>query len=85
MALLQTGISPRGTATGPMAEGKCKSPAYPPLAGNRAVTLTPAVNAIRIVLARPESLEERGDSRHAGRPAMLPGAGGRLLPLRLWA
>jgi mono/diheme cytochrome c family protein len=32
------------------ADGKGKAPAYPPLAGNRAVTLSPAVNAIRIVL-----------------------------------
>jgi len=113
VALLGTGISPRGAATGPMAEvvarslqyltpedlgamagylkslaatseaaqpasaaapaeeqvlaeggrlyaaqcaachgddGKGRSPAYPPLAGNRAVTMTPAVNAIRMTV-----------------------------------
>lgn len=113
VALLGTGISPRGAATGPMAEvvarslqyltpddlgamagylkslaatpvsaqpapallpaaeqvlaeggriyaaqcaachgddGKGRMPAYPPLAGNRAVTMTPAVNAIRMTV-----------------------------------
>lgn len=111
VALLGSGISPRGSATGPMAEvvarslqyltrddleamavylkslpakpaptperapsagkqvlleggriyasqcaqchgddGQGKLPAYPPLAGNRAVTLTPAVNAIRMTV-----------------------------------
>ncbi|NNG23556.1 c-type cytochrome [Telluria aromaticivorans] len=129
VALLQTGISPRGTATGPMAEvvarslqhlstgdvgamatylkslppnaeaapdsapppgkqlleegrrlygsfcvdchgadGKGKPPAYPPLAGNRAVTLTPAVNAIRIVLNGGFPPGTKGNPRPFGMP-----------------
>ncbi|MFC0252602.1 c-type cytochrome [Massilia consociata] len=137
VALLQTGISPRGSATGPMAEvvarslqhltredvgamadylkslpatdrapqgtaqgtnkragerpseqllaegrrlygtycvdchgadGKGKAPAYPPLAGNRAVTLTPAVNAIRIVLNGGFPPGTAGNPRPYGMP-----------------
>ncbi len=129
VALLQTGVSPRGSATGPMAEvvarslqhlthgdvaamanylkslpgvdapppanfapageqllaegrrlysthcvdchgadGKGKAPAYPPLAGNRAVTLTPAVNAIRMVLNGGFPPGTRGNPRPYGMP-----------------
>jgi mono/diheme cytochrome c family protein len=129
VALLATGISPRGSATGPMAEvvarslqhmtqadvgamatylkslpsteaprtdggerageqllaegrrlygsycvdchgedGKGKAPAYPPLAGNRAVTLTPAVNAIRIVLNGGFPPGTAGNPRPYGMP-----------------
>ncbi len=129
VALLHTGISPRGSATGPMAEvvarslqhltqsdvgamatylqslpskdapapdkgepaseqllaegrrlygthcvachgegGKGKAPAYPPLAGNRAVTLTPAVNAIRIVLNGGFPPGTAGNPRPYGMP-----------------
>lgn len=129
VALLQTGISPRGSATGPMAEvvarslqhlspndlgamatylkslpasdaprqdsgeraseqllaegrrlyashcvdchgadGKGKAPAYPPLAGNRAVTLSPAVNAIRIVLNGGFPPGTAGNPRPYGMP-----------------
>ncbi|MCA1246351.1 c-type cytochrome [Massilia sp. MS-15] len=129
VALLQTGVSPRGTATGPMAEvvarslqhlaradleamatylqalpstgtppadsgarapepllaegrrlyaahcaachgedGKGKAPAYPPLAGNRAVTLTPAVNAIRTVLHGGFPPGTAGNPRPYGMP-----------------
>lgn len=129
VALLSTGISPRGSATGPMAEvvarslqhltqadvgamatylksqpstetkaseggerageqllaegrrlygsycvdchgadGKGKAPAYPPLAGNRAVTLTPAVNAIRIVLNGGFPPGTAGNPRPYGMP-----------------
>ncbi|MCC2956343.1 cytochrome c [Massilia sp. IC2-477] len=129
VALLQTGISPRGSATGPMAEvvarslqhlspndlgamatylkslpptdaprqdsgeraseqllaegrrlygsycvdchgadGKGKAPAYPPLAGNRAVTMTPAVNAIRIVLNGGFPPGTAGNPRPYGMP-----------------
>jgi mono/diheme cytochrome c family protein len=129
VALLQTGVSPRGTATGPMAEvvarslqhltqadvgamatylkslpatdtpapaggerageqllaegkrlygsycidchgadGKGKAPAYPPLAGNRAVTMTPAVNAIRIVLNGGFPPGTAGNPRPYGMP-----------------
>ncbi|OON63582.1 alcohol dehydrogenase [Massilia sp. KIM] len=129
VALLGSGVSPRGTATGPMAEvvarslqhlsqddlgamadylkslpatdapaapsgepasrqvldqgrniyearcvdchgadGQGKAPAYPPLAGNRAVTLTPAVNAIRIVLNGGFPPGTRGNPRPYGMP-----------------
>ncbi len=129
VALLATGVSPRGSATGPMAEvvarslqhmttsdvgamatylkslpstetpapaggepaskqlldegrrlygaycvdchgadGKGKAPAYPPLAGNRAVTLTPAVNAIRIVLNGGFPPGTAGNPRPYGMP-----------------
>jgi mono/diheme cytochrome c family protein len=129
VALLGTGVSPRGTATGPMAEvvarslqhlsqddlgamadylqslppadapaapqgepasrqvldqgrriyetrcvdchgedGRGKAPAYPPLAGNRAVTLTPAVNAIRIVLNGGFPPGTKGNPRPYGMP-----------------
>ncbi|SFB91524.1 c-type cytochrome [Massilia yuzhufengensis] len=129
VALLQTGVSPRGSATGPMAEvvarslqhltgsdvgamasylkslpstdapapakgepasdqllaegrrlygshcidchgadGKGKAPAYPPLAGNRAVTLTPAVNAIRMVLNGGFPPGTAGNPRPYGMP-----------------
>jgi mono/diheme cytochrome c family protein len=129
VALLHTGVSPRGTATGPMAEvvarslqhlstgdvgamatylkalpstqapaqedgarasealltegrrlygthcvdchgadGKGKAPGYPPLAGNRAVTLTPAVNAIRIVLNGGFPPGTAGNPRPYGMP-----------------
>ncbi|KFI06471.1 cytochrome c [Massilia sp. BSC265] len=129
VALLQTGVSPRGSATGPMAEvvarslqhlngsdlsamatylkslpatdttpadsgerasepllaegrrlygrycvechgadGKGKAPAYPPLAGNRAVTLTPAVNAIRMVLHGGFPPGTAGNPRPYGMP-----------------
>ncbi|WP_292042336.1 c-type cytochrome [Massilia sp. UBA6681] len=129
VALLATGISPRGSATGPMAEvvarslqhlngsdlgamatylkslpasdtkpadsgerasepllaegrrlygkycvdchgadGKGKAPAYPPLAGNRAVTLTPAVNAIRMVLHGGFPPGTAGNPRPYGMP-----------------
>lgn len=129
VALLGTGVSPRGSATGPMAEvvarslqhltqadlgamatylkslpateapaqasfapaseqqlaegrrlygtycldchgadGKGKAPAYPPLAGNRAVTLSPAVNAIRIVLNGGFPPGTRGNPRPYGMP-----------------
>ena len=129
VALLATGVSPRGSATGPMAEvvarslqylngsdlgamatylkslpatgakpaasyeragepllaegrrlygkycvdchgadGKGKTPAYPPLAGNRAVTLTPAVNAIRMVLHGGFPPGTAGNPRPYGMP-----------------
>lgn len=129
VALLHTGVSPRGSATGPMAEvvarslqhltqgdvgamasylkslpsvdapapanfapageqllaegrrlytthcvdchgadGKGKAPAYPPLAGNRAVTLTPAVNAIRMVLNGGFPPGTQGNPRPYGMP-----------------
>jgi len=129
VALLGTGVSPRGSATGPMAEvvarslqyltpadlgamatylkslpasetpaqesgerageellaegrrlygthcvdchgadGKGKAPAYPPLAGNRAVTLSPAVNAIRIVLNGGFPPGTAGNPRPYGMP-----------------
>lgn len=129
VALLKTGISPRGSATGPMAEvvarslqhlsdadagamarylkslpataapapaagerageqllaegrrlyashcvdchgadGKGKAPAYPPLAGNRAVTMTPAVNAIRMVLNGGFPPGTAGNPRPYGMP-----------------
>jgi mono/diheme cytochrome c family protein len=129
VALLGTGISPRGSATGPMAEvvarslqhltptdlgamatylkalpatkapardggerasqqllaegrrlygahcvdchgadGKGQAPAYPPLAGNRAVTLTPAVNAIRMVLNGGFPPGTAGNPRPYGMP-----------------
>ncbi len=129
VALLATGISPRGSATGPMAEvvarslqhlngsdlgamatylkslpasatepadsgerpsepllaegrrlygkycvechgadGKGKAPAYPPLDGNRAVTLTPAVNAIRMVLHGGFPPGTAGNPRPYGMP-----------------
>jgi len=129
VALLKTGVSPRGSATGPMAEvvarslqhlddgdldamahylkslpgsdapppytgaragdqlladgrrlyashcldchgaeGEGKAPAYPPLAGNRAVTLTPAVNAIRMVLNGGFPPGTAGNPRPYGMP-----------------
>jgi len=129
VALLHTGVSPRGSATGPMAEvvarslqhltqadvgamatylkslpasdtpappkgeraseqllaqgrrlyeshcvdchgadGKGKAPAYPPLAGNRAVTLSPAVNAIRMVLNGGFPPGTAGNPRPYGMP-----------------
>jgi len=131
VALLGTGISPRGAATGPMAEvvarslqyltpedlgamagylkslaatpavaqptlvsapaaeqvlaeggriyaaqcaachgddGKGNAPAYPPLAGNRAVTMTPAVNAIRMTVNGGFPPGTRGNPRPYGMP-----------------
>ena len=129
VALLGTGISPRGSATGPMAEvvarslqhltpddlgamagylkslpaapvapqpaqppageqvladggriyaaqcaachgddGRGKLPAYPPLAGNRAVTMTPAVNAIRMIVNGGFPPGTRGNPRPYGMP-----------------
>ncbi|WP_020654907.1 c-type cytochrome [Massilia niastensis] len=129
VALLGTGVSPRGSATGPMAEvvarslqhllpadleamadylkslpagdspapgpgepaseqvllegrriyeaqcvdchgadGRGKPPAYPPLAGNRAVTLTPAVNAIRMVMNGGFPPGTAGNPRPYGMP-----------------
>lgn len=129
VALLGTGISPRGSATGPMAEvvarslqhltqddlgamagylqslpaaaasqparvppaseqvlaeggriyaascaqchgddGWGKLPAYPPLAGNRAVTLTPAVNAIRMTVNGGFPPGTKGNPRPYGMP-----------------
>ena len=129
VALLGTGISPRGSATGPMAEvvvrslqhltrddlgamasylqslpatlaprparvppaseqvlaeggriyaascaqchgddGRGKPPAYPPLAGNRAVTLTPAVNAIRMTVNGGFPPGTKGNPRPYGMP-----------------
>lgn len=129
VALLGSGISPRGSATGPMAEvvarslqhltpqdlaamasylkslpatqaappdpgpplgeqvlaegrriyetrcadchdldGKGWAPAYPPLAGNRAVTMTPAVNAIRMTINGGFPPGTRGNPRPYGMP-----------------
>ncbi|AWL03755.1 c-type cytochrome [Massilia oculi] len=129
VALLGTGISPRGSATGPMAEvvarslqhltpddlgamasylqslpatpaqrpdrvppadervladgrriyeakcaqchgddGRGKLPAYPPLAGNRAVTLSPAVNAIRMTVNGGFPPGTKGNPRPYGMP-----------------
>ncbi|MGF6275433.1 mono/diheme cytochrome c family protein [Massilia sp. UYP11] len=129
VALLGTGISPRGAATGPMAEvvarslqhltpddlgamasylqslpatparqpdrmppadeqvllegrriyaascaqchgddGRGKLPAYPPLAGNRAVTLTPAVNVIRMTVNGGFPPGTKGNPRPYGMP-----------------
>ncbi|QOY96029.1 cytochrome c [Massilia sp. UMI-21] len=129
VALLGTGVSPRGAATGPMAEvvarslqhltradlgamatylkslpateapvresgerasepllaegrrlygaycvdchgadGKGKAPAYPPLAGNRAVSLSPPVNAIRMVLNGGFPPGTAGNPRPYGMP-----------------
>jgi len=50
------------------ADGKGKAPAYPPLAGNRAVTLTPAVNAIRMVLHGGFPPGTAGNPRPYGMP-----------------
>jgi len=129
VALLGAGISPRGSATGPMAEvvarslqhltpddlgamasylqslpatpaqrpdrappadeqvllegrriyeascaqchgddGRGKLPAYPPLAGNRAVTLSPAVNAIRMTVNGGFPPGTKGNPRPYGMP-----------------
>lgn len=129
VALLGSGISPRGSATGPMAEvvarslqhltpgdlgamadylktlpatqaaaparaapaaqqvldtgrriyeahcagchgedGRGQLPAYPPLAGNRAVTLTPAVNAIRMTVNGGFPPSTTGNPRPYGMP-----------------
>ena len=50
------------------AEGQGKSPAYPPLAGNRAVTMTPAVNAIRMTINGGFPPGTRGNPRPYGMP-----------------
>ncbi|MBQ5942099.1 cytochrome c [Massilia sp. AB1] len=50
------------------ADGKGKQPAYPPLAGNRAVTLSPAVNAIRLVLNGGFPPGTTGNPRPYGMP-----------------
>lgn len=49
-------------------QGQGKAPAYPPLAGNRAVTVTPAVNAIRIVLNGGFPPGTKGNPRPYGMP-----------------
>jgi len=49
-------------------DGKGKLPAYPPLAGNRAVTLTPAVNAIRMTVNGGFPPGTRGNPRPYGMP-----------------
>ena len=50
------------------ADGKGRQPAYPPLAGNRAVTLSPAVNAIRMVLNGGFPPGTAGNPRPYGMP-----------------
>ena len=50
------------------ADGRGRAPAYPPLAGNRAVTLTPAVNAIRMTVNGGFPPGTRGNPRPYGMP-----------------
>lgn len=50
------------------ADGQGKAPAYPPLAGNRAVTMTPAVNAIRMTVNGGFPPGTRGNPRPYGMP-----------------
>ena len=49
-------------------DGRGKLPAYPPLAGNRAVTLTPAVNAIRMTVNGGFPPGTKGNPRPYGMP-----------------
>lgn len=49
-------------------DGQGKAPAYPPLAGNRALTVTPAVNAIRMVLNGGFPPATHGNPRPYGMP-----------------
>ena len=50
------------------ADGQGRMPAYPALAGNRAVTMTPAVNAIRITVNGGFPPGTRGNPRPYGMP-----------------
>lgn len=50
------------------ADGKGKAPAYPALAANRALTVTPAVNAIRVVLNGGFAPSTHGNPRPYGMP-----------------
>jgi mono/diheme cytochrome c family protein len=50
------------------ADGRGRMPAYPALAGNRAVTMTPAVNAIRITVNGGFPPGTRGNPRPYGMP-----------------
>ena len=50
------------------ADGKGHAPIYPPLAGNRAVTMTPAVNAIRIIINGGFPPGTHGNPRPYGMP-----------------
>lgn len=49
-------------------DGRGKAPAYPPLAGNRAVTLTPAINAIRMTVNGGFPPGTKGNPRPYGMP-----------------
>jgi mono/diheme cytochrome c family protein len=49
-------------------DGKGRMPAYPPLAGNRAVLMTPAVNAIRMTVNGGFPPGTRGNPRPYGMP-----------------
>jgi mono/diheme cytochrome c family protein len=49
-------------------DGRGKLPAYPPLAGNRAVTLSPAVNAIRMTVNGGFPPGTKGNPRPYGMP-----------------
>ena len=53
-------------------DGKGVPPAYPPLAGNRALTTDSAVNAIRLVLNGGFAPGTRGNSRPYGMPPFGP-------------
>lgn len=54
------------------ADGKGEPPAFPPLAGNRSLTVQPAVNAIRIVLNGGFAPATAGNPRPYGMPPYSP-------------
>lgn len=51
------------------ADGKGSAPAYPPLAGNRALTMPSSVNAVRVVLNGGFAPSTAGNPRPYGMPA----------------
>jgi mono/diheme cytochrome c family protein len=59
-------------------DGKGMAPAYPPLAGNRALTMPSSVNAVRVVLnggfapLRHAAVQPRARRRRSGRRGQLP-------------